>query len=154
MPSTAVRNILIIDDDPDDYAIFKEALHELGEEIAVSYIGSSREAVADKACPVPDLLFLDINMPDRNGFEWLKYIREQGYRFPVIMYSTASHPDYVQRAYREGAHIYFPKPDSFHTLQHSLRQLLSFDWRDPEKVRERFIRDGNYTVFHLPDASV
>jgi DNA-binding NarL/FixJ family response regulator len=65
------------------------------------------------------------------------------------MYSTASNPAFVQRAYSEGANVYFPKPESFKTLQESLKQLLNLNWQEPRKVTEDYCSDGQYKVFSL-----
>jgi DNA-binding NarL/FixJ family response regulator len=86
-------------------------------------------------------------MPDYNGFEWLKAIRERGYEFPVIMYSTASNPAYVQKAYQEGADIYFPKPESLQTLHSSLQRLLHLNWVEPQKIKDQYYHNGLYRVF-------
>jgi DNA-binding response OmpR family regulator len=145
--SPSIRKVLLIDDDKDDCIFFEDALKELDPSIHVRFISSTKEVNTGAGCQPPDLLFLDINMPDKNGFEWLKEIREKGYTFPVIMYSTASNPAYVQRAYEEGANVYFPKPESLRTLQDSLKQLLRFNWNDPHKITECFYSNGQYRVF-------
>ena len=144
---TAIRTVLLIDDDVDDFLLFQDAVAQVDPTIEVSHLSGVKDLPAEGACTVPDLLFLDINMPDRNGFEWLQAIREKGCAVPIVMYSTASNPAYVQKAYAEGATVYFPKPESYHTLKKSLEQLLSLDWREPCSVTEHLCRDGQYRVF-------
>jgi DNA-binding NtrC family response regulator len=152
-PMPAIRKVLLIDDDPDDFSIFEDAVRSLERDIEVQYIAAWKDLPAPGNCDIPDLLFLDINMPDKNGFEWLKAIREAGYSLPVVMYSTASNPDFVQRAYREGAHIYLQKPDNFRILQHSLKYIFHLDWTMPDKVKEYFFRNGRYEVFSLSEVN-
>lgn len=142
-----IKTVLLIDDDEDDFMVFEDALKEIDASLVVSYIGSAKDFEAKKDCEAPDIIFLDINMPDKDGFEWLQQIRSSGYAVPVIMYSTASNPAYVQRAYEQGANIYFPKPESFKKLQDSLRELLSYNWQQPQKITEQFYQDGAYKVF-------
>jgi DNA-binding NarL/FixJ family response regulator len=147
--NSPIRKVLLIDDDTDDFMFFEDALKKIDPTINVSHIASMNHVPAEGNCVEPDLLFLDINMPDRNGFEWLRHIREKGYRFPVIMYSTASNPAFVEKAYKEGANVYFPKPDSINTLEKSLYRLLGLNWSEPDKVTEHFSQNGVYRVFHL-----
>lgn len=144
-----IKKVLLIDDDTDDFMFFEDALKKVDPTINVSHISSVKEIPEEVNYAVPDLLFLDINMPDRDGFEWLRCIREKGFQFPVIMYSTASNPAYVEKAYKEGANVYFPKPDSINTLEKSLNRLLGLNWSEPEKVTEHFSQNGNYKVFRL-----
>lgn len=144
-----IKKVLLIDDDADDFMVFQDALKEIDPSLTVSYISSAKEIDQSTPCNVPDILFLDINMPDKNGFEWLQQIRSAGYQFPVIMYSTASNPDFVQRAYEQGANIYFPKPESYQKLQEALKQLLSYNWKQPEQVTEQFCSNGEFKIFCL-----
>ncbi len=143
----SVKRILLIDDDTDDFLVFEDALKEINSLFELSYIRSAKDIPKDGECKIPELIFLDINMPDKDGFEWLKDIRNSGYKIPVIMYSTADNPVFVKRAYDQGANIYFPKPESFRKLQTSLKELLGYDWQQPEKVTEQFCKAGEYKVF-------
>ena len=142
-----IKKVLLVDDDEDDFAFFEEALKQVDPSIRVCHLSSAREVPSDNEFRLPDLLFLDINMPDKNGFEWLKEIRCRGYVFPVIMYSTASNSAYVQKAYQEGASLYFPKPESFNTLLAALKSLLNFDWQQPDKIKQNFVGNGEFRVF-------
>lgn len=141
-----IRNIVLIDDDMDDYLIFEEAVKAVDTSIEVSHISSMAQVTKDN-CKIPDIVFLDINMPDKNGFEWLALIREKEARLPVIMYSTASNSSYVEKAYTEGAHLYFPKPDSLKKLRNGLLTLFSLDWANPQKITSEFCNNGQYRVF-------
>ena len=145
----SIKKVLLIDDDADDVMFFEDALRKVDSSLEVWHFSSAKDMPAAEHCIPPDLLFLDINMPDINGFEWLKIIREKGHSFPVIMYSTASNPSFVERAYQEGANVYFPKPDNLRTLQQSLNCLLNFNWSEPDKVTESFHQNGVYRVFNL-----
>jgi response regulator of citrate/malate metabolism len=141
-----IRRVLLIDDDFDDYLIFQDAVKMVDNSIAVSHLSSMKE-VGRNNCILPDLIFLDINMPDKNGFEWLAFIREKEAQLPIIMYSTASNPAFVEKAYTEGAQLYFPKPDSFKLLTNALLQLFALDWADPQKITSEFCNNGQCKVF-------
>jgi DNA-binding NarL/FixJ family response regulator len=145
--ATTVKKVLLIDDDQDDFAFFEEAVRQIDPSIEVAHISNVNDLPKDGSCNIPDVLFLDINMPDKNGFEWLKDIRAKGYDLPIVMYSTASNPVYVERAYAEGATVYFPKPDNFSTLIESLRKLFQFNWSSPKDIYQHFCHNGQYRTF-------
>lgn len=146
--SKPIRKVLLIDDDIDDYYFFEEAVKTVDNSISVFHLSSMKEIATEK-CLEPDLVFLDINMPDKNGFEWLSFIREKEAKLPVIMYSTASNANYVERAYTEGAQLYFPKPDSLQQLKNGLIMLLAMDWTNPQKITSEFCSNGKYKVFDI-----
>lgn len=85
--------ILTIDDDPDDGFIFQEAIHEIDPDIRCQFVGKPHDAIkllSDATDVLPDLIFLDVNMPCMDGSECLMEIRkiEKLKAVPVIMLST------------------------------------------------------------------
>jgi|ERR1035437_7608602 CheY-like chemotaxis protein len=111
-------NILLADDDMDDCSFFKEALDELllpthlttvhdGEQLMNYLAETSRELI--------DVLFLDINMPRKNGFECLEEIKqnEKLKDLPVIIFSTSFEQEVVNSLYESGAHYFIRKPSEF-----------------------------------------
>lgn len=141
-----VRSILIIDDDMDDYDLVVEAVREIDPDIAVSYISSCDEIVKHRRNTY-DLVLLDINMPQHDGFYWLKSIRSKGYTdLPVVMFTNSLSPKHIARAYEEGANLYFSKPDSFPGLVKGLHEVLRMDWSDPDSITEQFRLKGDYTT--------
>lgn len=79
-----IQSVLLIDDDPDDFMVLEDALRQVDHSIRVSHIASIKDIPPQTELPLPDIIFLDVNMPERNGFEWLHCIREKGYNVPVI----------------------------------------------------------------------
>jgi DNA-binding response OmpR family regulator len=141
-----MRSILIIDDDKDDYDLVVEAMQEIDPEIAVSYISSCDEVVKYRRRSF-DLVLLDINMPSKDGFYWLRCIRDHGYiDLPVIMFTNSLSPKHIARAYEEGANLYVSKPDSFPRLVKSLNEVLRMDWSDPRSITEEYRVKGDYTT--------
>lgn len=143
----SIRKVVMVDDDVDDFLLFEEALKKVDPTVRVAYINSMKDVPEEGNYTMPDLMFLDINMPDKNGFDWLQLIRKKGYNLLVIIYSTASNPNYVEKAYKEGANVYFPKPESFSTLQQALGKLLSLNWLQPDMIKQSFCKDGRFSVF-------
>lgn len=119
---------LYIDDDLEDIEIFHEALLKVYPN-AVFYTasdGCEGFKVLEQITIVPDLIFLDVNMPRMNGREFLKQIKEKTtYRsIPVIMYSTTSHQEEIRAFKKLGAYDFIKKPDSFEALQETLKGIM------------------------------
>lgn len=127
--------ILLADDDKDDRFLFREALSELAisTELETVHDGEQLmtylEAHSDQ---LPDVLFLDLNMPKKNGFECLTEIKNNPklVNLPVIMFST-SYPrdinyeeDMIKMLYRIGAQDYIRKPGDFSELKKIIKDTL------------------------------
>lgn len=127
------KNIYLADDDEDDRYFFQDALKEVCKEVQLTMAinGSQLMTILNKSpVPPPDVLFLDLNMPIKNGFECLTEIRASQIfnQLPVIIFSTTSQEEAVNRVYNSGANLYVRKPDSFGQLKKVLKQVLSIDW--------------------------
>ncbi|WP_121357684.1 response regulator [Flavisolibacter nicotianae] len=142
-----VRSILIIDDDPDDYELVSEAIQEINPSIGVTYVNSCEQLLQHRHQTF-DLILLDINMPYHDGFFLLKSIREHGYRdLPIIMYTNSLSPAHITKAYKEGANLFFSKPESFSALLNGLRKLVDLDWASPFSVTQQYCKNGHYKAF-------
>jgi CheY-like chemotaxis protein len=116
---------LIVDDDADDREMFCEALAEVIPDCKCFTAPNGRRAIMaleDGEIPMPDLIFLDINMPVMNGWQCLSKLKETGTynAIPVIMYSTSSYPEDVKCAQRLGALCFFSKPSRYTELKDNL----------------------------------
>lgn len=122
-------NILLADDDTDDCIFFKDALDELliktnlttvhdGEQLMIYLGGTSREHI--------DVLFLDINMPRKNGFECLAEIKqtENLKELPVIIFTTSYDQKVVNSMHESGAHYFIRKPSDFAQFKKIIYQTL------------------------------
>lgn len=116
-----VLHLLLADDDETDRELFEEALKSVPQE-SILYHTTNGEQLMDYllqgGLPVPDALFLDINMPRKNGMECLSEIKSSPSlrTIPVFMVSTSMDPDVVQQVYDQGACGYVRKPGSFRLL--------------------------------------
>lgn len=124
--------VLLADDDEDDRAFFIDALSEVAPKVRVDTV-SDGEALLCKlrnGQPHPDLIFLDLNMPIKNGTECLEEIRNDTLlqNIPIIIYSTSSSIDHIDETYRQGANLYVRKPDTYADLKMIAKKLLSLDW--------------------------
>jgi len=113
--------ILLVDDDADDRLLFTTAVAELGAKLHCECACGTVEALAylRNADPLPDYIFLDLNMPGFDGKKCLKQIKavEQLQNIPVIIYSTFISPEDKEEMVRMGANDVITKPGDFGDLQ-------------------------------------
>lgn len=121
--------VLLVDDDDDDRIIFREALTELKMEIDLDIAKHGEDALnyLENAGDLPDILFLDLNMPIMNGIDCLRHIRQNNaYKnVLVIIYSTSENEEEVEQMLVLGANAYIKKPSSFEGMKKMLYKHLS-----------------------------
>lgn len=130
--STATR-ILLAEDDEDDFILVREALEEFKELISLDWVKDGEElldALKMNVAELPDIIFLDINMPKKNGFECLTEIRqhEDLKKLPVIIFSTSNDPALVSWMYNAGANLYLNKPTDFNGLKEKIQKAIATNW--------------------------
>ncbi|HYG01460.1 MAG TPA: response regulator [Chryseosolibacter sp.] len=120
--------LFLVDDDPDDQDIFQEALKAIDESIVCYFAHDGREAInkLQDALFMPDLLFLDLNMPVMNGKDCLKALKTHKdlRHIPVVIYSTASAEEEKTACIELGAKDFISKPPQFNALVQTLTATL------------------------------
>lgn len=111
-------HILFADDDNDDREFFTEVMTETVPESVITAVNNGSrlmQMISDGSRPLPDIIFLDLNMPCKNGLECLKEIKKMQKlkNIPIVMYSTSSNRSDVENAYKEGANLYVKKPNTY-----------------------------------------
>lgn len=109
-------HILLADDDRDDRFFFQDALSELSIPTQLTTVEDGEKLMtylSENSDKLPDVLFLDLNMPCKNGPECLAEIKsnKQLQKLPVIIYSTSLHDTVANELYKNGAHYYIRKTD-------------------------------------------
>ena len=121
MAAQNINLILLADDDVDDCLLFKEALDELQvlSKFTTIHNGELLMQLLKSDEPLPDILFLDINMPRKNGFDCLMEIKqsEKLKDLRVVMISTSFNQSNVDTLYKIGAMNYIHKSPSFSILK-------------------------------------
>jgi CheY-like chemotaxis protein len=104
------QRILVVDDNPDSIAIMRTILETKGYQVLVA--ASGVEALQQVKDESPDLVLLDVMMPEMSGIEVLQQIKEdaQTGRLPVILVTAKTHDDDVLSGYQYGADYYITKP--------------------------------------------
>lgn len=137
------RIIYLADDDEDDRLLFLDAVQELSLPVTVKASEDGNQLLntlfkADEA--LPEIIFLDINMPVKNGFQCLEEIRSKQFNdIKVIMLSTSRSPDNINLSYQLGADFYAVKPSTFQELKKLLQSILTIDWSAPVRNKTQFL---------------
>jgi CheY-like chemotaxis protein len=122
------RNILLIDDDEDDQLIFKTVLSSITDTIQCVALNDGELAIQRMQAKtlVPDLIFLDLNLPKMDGQQFLAALKgeDQLKEIPVIVLTTSSNPDSIQKVKTLGAIDFFVKPSRYSDLKKILEDIL------------------------------
>lgn len=124
-----MKKILLIDDDRDDTELFREALQDVSPASGFQGFDDGNEAIralTTQRVPLPDLIFLDINMPAVSGWECLRRFKktEALAAIPVIMYTTSTLPREKEIAQDLGAAGFITKPTDFKMLKRIVQTIL------------------------------
>lgn len=122
-------NIILAEDDFDDRLLFEEAISELPVSVELTTFTNGDELMAwltDDTNNLPDALFLDLNMPRKNGFAALGEIKRDSnlLDLPVIIFSTATNKDMIKQVFKDAAHYYIRKPANFWALKKLIYKSL------------------------------
>lgn len=121
--------VLYAEDDPEDIEVFCEAIRTIDSKIVCQTVtdGINLFAFLENTIVLPDLIFLDINMPLMNGRDCLIRLKNsKDYQaIPVIMYTTSTRAIDRDELKRLGASDYFIKPSTFSEIYELLRDVLN-----------------------------
>lgn len=126
--------IILADDDEDDRLFFTDAFIELKISTKVSTYNDGvalMEYLNGEDCILPDILFLDLNMPRKSGKECLVEIRanKKFDNIAIAIYSTSSSEDDIEDTFVQGANIYIKKPNDFNLLKKILSDVVTINWQ-------------------------
>ena len=147
--SKTIHSIILADDDSDDHHFFQEALKEAAPHIALTLVKDGQELLDLLQHFLPDLVFLDLDMPVKNGLTCLQEIRKNDRirSIGVVMFSSTSRPANIETAYEMGADLFYIKPSNYQELLTSLQKIITLDWSKPELIKAQYCPDGQYHVF-------
>lgn len=127
-------NLALADDDEDDRLFFTEAFEELKVKSKVSLFKDGIELMDyldDSNNAIPNLLFLDLNMPKKSGLECLKEIKAcQRFKdMAIAIYSTSASEEDIENTFVIGANVYIKKPNDFEKLKKVLSEVVTTNWQ-------------------------
>lgn len=142
-------HVLLADDDEDDCLFFKDALDELAVNAHLTTISNGEQLIewlTTTKEPLPGVLFLDLNMPRKGGFECLTEIKQDVNlrQLPVIILSTSFEQTIANQLYANGAQYCVRKPADFAQLKNVIQQALTLVALgcSAQPTKEKFILDG------------
>ena len=125
--------IFYTDDDEDDLSIFADAIALLPEKIQLkTYNGGDKllSAIYNPP-PTPHIIFLDLNMPGKNGFDVLTEIRNSDKKdIPVVIFSTSNEPGIIEKCRSLGANLFITKPVVMKDIVKSIEHALQINWAE------------------------
>ncbi|QTQ38935.1 Putative two component system response regulator, diguanylate cyclase and PAS domain-containing [Aromatoleum petrolei] len=104
-------HVLYVEDNPMDAALARRALERQLHGVALDFVSTVAEARTRLTAPVPpyDAMFVDVRLPDGNGFELLAHVRDRGLALPVVILTASGDQDTALAALRADADDYVPK---------------------------------------------
>lgn len=145
--------VLLADDDADDRELFRIALTETDNSAKLTAVEDGdklMQYLSKVDGHPPDIIFLDINMPCKNGKQCLREIRSNRMlkHIPVIMFSTSYNKADVDETFSDGANRYVPKPVLIKDLVKILQRIFSSGSKEnflkPDK--KNFVLQANNLV--------
>lgn len=139
-------NILLADDDEGDTLLFKLAFSELKIKTIVNTVSDGvklMEWLIKEENTLPYLLFLDLNMPLKNGLECLKEIKSNNKlkEIFIAIYSTSDNEKDMDETFYNGANVYITKPNDFNLLKQTLEKVVmtAYTYQEPGMIRDNFL---------------
>jgi CheY-like chemotaxis protein len=124
-----INHIVLADDDPDHAFLFKRILHKVDPSKTLIHVKNGAELMDLLSVTKPDILFLDLKMPCKNGHECLEEIRQNPslHNLCIVVYSSSVEMNNIKRCYNNKADLYIVKPFSSEHLTHALSSILKSD---------------------------
>ncbi len=127
--------VFLVDDDADDRELFSGAMAEIGGNIKLKTFSEGKALLQElgSATPLPDVIFLDLYMPNMEGAECLAEIRSDKRfdRIGIVIYSGTIDMQKVEELFRKGANRFLRKPSSYPSLVKSLKRTLESAAENP-----------------------
>jgi CheY-like chemotaxis protein len=135
--------IFYTDDDEDDLSIFADAVDSLQKKIVLqTYTGGEKllNAIYNQP-PTPSVIFLDLNMPGKNGFDVLAELSNNDAKkdIPVIIFSTSNEPGIIEKCRALGASYFVTKPVFISDIIKIINFTLEIDWKNFSTTEQNFV---------------
>jgi len=131
-----IKKIMMGEDDVEDVDLFKDMLADLAVDVKLQVAANGVELMKmlEESEVFPELIFLDLNMPLKNGMFCLQEIKanQRWKDVKVIILSTSSHQDQKKAAYDNGADFYMVKLSNYLDFKNSIAACLQKNWQSIE----------------------
>ena len=135
--------LLLADDDADDRELFSEAISEIDPSIILMMVEDGEKLMKQlkEARSIPDIIFLDLNMPRKNGKECLLEIQYYDYlqKIPIIIYSTSISNKDIHESWSKDVMGFMRKPDSYIKLKEFVKKVIGQDFENWKLGSEKIL---------------
>ncbi len=120
--------IVIAEDDFDDQELIKMAFQKIGFKDPLKFVADGQDLMDHLENTRPSIIFLDLNMPRKDGRQALKEIKEHNdlKKIPVIIFTTSKSKEDIDKTYASGANCFITKPTTFSDLVDAIRTAMEF----------------------------
>lgn len=126
------KNIFLVENDEDDQLFFIEAIKDIDKSVRIHIAKNGREAIdqLNNIHPLPDIIFMDINMPLMNGFECLTLLKKdlRLKTIPVVILTTSNNPAEAELARVLGAIFFLSKPCIFSLWKKNIMDVMGLSF--------------------------
>jgi DNA-binding NarL/FixJ family response regulator len=138
-PTNYYRVIVIADDDEEDREFFRDACNDIDPAINVFGFASGDETLKfliEAKNPLPDIIFLDIFMPQKDGWETLQQIKSiaRANTIPIVVYSGGYSSEAISKSKELGANFYINKQRNYEETLEQLRLVLFMNWKKEHEI--------------------
>lgn len=120
------QNILVVDDQMEHRLLIRNILEPLGFHLEEAVTGA--DCLSKVNGIHPDLILLDLSMPEMNGFETAQHLRQKGYTLPIIVLTSNAYPSDRVNAVNAGCNDFLAKPLQMTKLLSKLKTQLGLTW--------------------------
>jgi CheY-like chemotaxis protein len=147
--ASPIHHVLMADDDKDHAMLFERILRKEYPDLKISYVQDGQQLIQFLHLNQVDLLFLDINMPCKNGYECLQDIRKDPSLkdLPIIVYSSSAHLSDIQKSFLYKADFYLVKPFITDHLRTAVQMILSVDWKDNPPIKRHYFINNSFVPY-------
>jgi CheY-like chemotaxis protein len=144
-----MNRVVLADDDPDHGFLFQIVLRQVDPSKNLTIVKDGAQLMQLLNRYVPDLLFLDLNMPCKNGYECLVEIRQRPHlqKLPIVVYSSSTQMTDIQKSYVHKADLYMVKPFNALHLINALDSILQMDWIKNSPSQKFYFINNRFVPF-------
>jgi CheY-like chemotaxis protein len=144
-----ICHILMADDDKDHAALFKWVVKKEYPKLKVSFVHDGEQLIQFLHLNEVHLLFLDLKMPCKNGYECLQEIkRDSAFKdLPIIVYSSSAQMTDIQKSFVHKADFYVVKPFTTEHLRNALKMILSMNWKENPPIRHHYFINNRFVPY-------